>query len=73
MVFKDKLSLGQRSNTEGYAAYSVLKAEIDHLARQRQNPADRGLTTAAAFCRQVGVRTHLRLIGGKSVLQDVLC
>ncbi len=52
------LQLGRRPDFEGYAALCVLKAEID-LMKAERIVADGGpLITAAAFGRQVGIRTQ---------------
>ncbi|SLN72123.1 hypothetical protein ROA7450_03991 [Roseovarius albus] len=53
-----KLKLGRRTNLEGYAAFCVLKEEIDQVKSQNLVAVGGPVITAAAFGRRVGIRTQ---------------
>lgn len=53
-----KLHLAQRTGVKGYAAFCVLKEEIDRMSSQKQEAAGGPVITAAAFGRLVGIRTQ---------------
>lgn len=52
------LQLARRNDIEGYAAFCVLKEEIDRMNSQKQGAAGGPVITAAAFGRLVGIRTQ---------------
>ena len=52
-----KLQLARRTDLEGYAAFCVLTEEIDQMKSQKLEALGGPVITAAAFGRQVGIRT----------------
>lgn len=52
-----KLKLGQCTDLDGYAAFRVLREEIDRMKSQKIEVSGGPVITAAAFGRQVGIRT----------------
>jgi predicted transposase YbfD/YdcC len=53
-----RLQIGRREDREGYAGFSVLKAEIDGLKLLKQEQSEGKMVSAAVFAHSVGMRSE---------------